>query len=869
MASWQNDPVVSSGSSWQSDPVVKEAPRAPAPPKPAPKVMTREDAIKAEARKFVAANDRRRDERLTSGDRVSNQSLGDLVTGQQGSRGVLGTIEDLGDAAVAGAQNFLGIGPHVQAAISHFKDDVPYDDALTFWREVNDAQRNKSLTGDVVGSLVTGGAALKGTGLALKGVTKVAPAVGNFLTKTLTLQKGQKVGNTARIVASGATGGAAQAAGEGKDPVQGAVIGGITAPIIAGVLGAGGAAGRWVDDRLGGKISTVLSGSGANEARHLRDIVREDPEALAQRQADLSRRTRNNEPLIAATNVPDTRRVTEDLLQNSDAANEVAQRETAGYIRNMKDRMLQHVNRAGTMADGEPAMTTTVNDLVMLRKHTGDELMAPVRDELVDLTQIPLSDQSREALLRVGSGHPEVGNKIRKAFGNPRMPEGYSDIDPNNAADIGRNTTKGPVYITVQQADDLRQDLDKAAEVARDHPGQERHYSNASDALGGYVRGQYAQYGKMLDTYAAHSRMIEGFKATAAGKRISDIDLPLMDANLRTDEGKIGMRAGELYRLREAAGKSSSSAIRLGRELMDRGKLTNPASIDPAAGQPGTVTENIGSRAAADLADASEAQVGAVDKMLQAQKIDVNATGDADNVLNNPETLLYAAGVASGGTMAMTKARLAARLLSWLPRGMHPQVAQNITEMLFSSDPLKTQQALELLRRAGMTENDLRSLIVPLTSGARGGSEASPDQPLAQPAPVTTPAEQPQSSNEDVGFEDLASRVEQHESNGNQNAVSSSGAIGVMQVMPDTAPEAAKLAGVPFDEKRYKTDEDYNRQLGRAYLKEMLRKFKDPELALVAYNWGPGKLQRTLDAGKDWRTEAPQETLDYVQRVLG
>ncbi|MDR0701269.1 MAG: hypothetical protein LBF61_02490 [Azoarcus sp.] len=45
---------------------------------------------------------------------------------------------------------------------------------------------------------------------------------------------------------------------------------------------------------------------------------------------------------------------------------------------------------------------------------------------------------------------------------------------------------------------------------------------------------------------------------------------------------------------------------------------------------------------------------------------------------------------------------------------------------------------------------------------------------------------------------------------------SKAGAIGIAQVMPKTAPEAAKLAGLPWDEERYRNDSEYNRALGRA-----------------------------------------------------
>jgi hypothetical protein len=66
------------------------------------------------------------------------------------------------------------------------------------------------------------------------------------------------------------------------------------------------------------------------------------------------------------------------------------------------------------------------------------------------------------------------------------------------------------------------------------------------------------------------------------------------------------------------------------------------------------------------------------------------------------------------------------------------------------------------------------------------------------------------------------------------------GAIGPAQVMPGTAPYAAKLAGLPFDEHRYRTDAAYNEALGRAYYAEQLRTFGDPAMAAAAYNAGPG-----------------------------
>lgn len=91
------------------------------------------------------------------------------------------------------------------------------------------------------------------------------------------------------------------------------------------------------------------------------------------------------------------------------------------------------------------------------------------------------------------------------------------------------------------------------------------------------------------------------------------------------------------------------------------------------------------------------------------------------------------------------------------------------------------------------------------------------------------------------------------ESNGRQFGVdgkpltSPKGAIGIAQVMPDTAPEAAKLAGLQWDENRYKTDANYNRALGLAYFQKQLQdNGGDLAKAYAAYNAGPGRLQEAI-----------------------
>ncbi|MCG5240862.1 lytic transglycosylase domain-containing protein [Azospirillum doebereinerae] len=137
----------------------------------------------------------------------------------------------------------------------------------------------------------------------------------------------------------------------------------------------------------------------------------------------------------------------------------------------------------------------------------------------------------------------------------------------------------------------------------------------------------------------------------------------------------------------------------------------------------------------------------------------------------------------------------------------------------------------------------------------------------------------------DSGFDALAAAVKGQESGGKQFApngqplTSKAGAIGVMQVMPGTGPEAAAAAGLPWDEPRYRTDAAYNEALGKAYLRKQLDRFDgNRTLALAAYNAGPTAVDgwlKTIGDPRDGRITDDQfaaaipfkETREYVRDV--
>ena len=88
------------------------------------------------------------------------------------------------------------------------------------------------------------------------------------------------------------------------------------------------------------------------------------------------------------------------------------------------------------------------------------------------------------------------------------------------------------------------------------------------------------------------------------------------------------------------------------------------------------------------------------------------------------------------------------------------------------------------------------------------------------------------------------------ESGGHAFAVSPVGALGLMQILPPTGEELAQKLGVSWKGAQTLFDPYVNVRLGSAYLRELADRY-DGELstALVAYNWGPGRIDRRIRRG--------------------
>ncbi|MDO4204733.1 MAG: lytic transglycosylase domain-containing protein [Selenomonadaceae bacterium] len=159
-------------------------------------------------------------------------------------------------------------------------------------------------------------------------------------------------------------------------------------------------------------------------------------------------------------------------------------------------------------------------------------------------------------------------------------------------------------------------------------------------------------------------------------------------------------------------------------------------------------------------------------------------------------------------------------------------------------DEAVKRQDIKVQQRADRDKLDNR----PLAQAGKGPGEMLPPAAANGYAPIINAAAQ--RNGVDPGLVNAVAAVE---SGYNQNAVSSAGAVGIMQLMPETA---AYLGVNPYDAAS-------NIEGGAKLLGSQLRQYNgDVAKALAAYNAGPGAVEQY--GGIPPYTE----TRNYIQRVM-
>lgn len=122
---------------------------------------------------------------------------------------------------------------------------------------------------------------------------------------------------------------------------------------------------------------------------------------------------------------------------------------------------------------------------------------------------------------------------------------------------------------------------------------------------------------------------------------------------------------------------------------------------------------------------------------------------------------------------------------------------------------------------------------------------------------------------------ELIYSIIRQESEFSSEAVSYSGAIGMMQIMPSTAKMLSRQEKLKYDLNKVLEDSSYNVQLGSRYIFDLVKEFDGSYIrAISSYNAGPNRIKQwnknnTTDNVLDWIELIPfKETRYYVKNVL-
>lgn len=125
--------------------------------------------------------------------------------------------------------------------------------------------------------------------------------------------------------------------------------------------------------------------------------------------------------------------------------------------------------------------------------------------------------------------------------------------------------------------------------------------------------------------------------------------------------------------------------------------------------------------------------------------------------------------------------------------------------------------------------------------------------------------------------ENLIYAVIKAESNFDNNAVSNKSAIGLMQIVEETAIDVARRNNIEIDSENIEEellDIDNNIHIGTRYLSMLLAQYENVEVALAAYNAGIGTVDNWIEKqiiqadGTDIENIPYKETNNYVRKIL-
>lgn len=338
--------------------------------------------------------------------------------------------------------------------------------------------------------------------------------------------------------------------------------------------------------------------------------------------------------------------------------------------------LAQNVENAGGPAQD-------ISQLVQARTSRMTAAMDPIRTTpaSIDTNDAGLLNDPRvRAAIRPD---PQLSARVRDAF---------NDATDNGSTDI----------LTINDIDSIRKSI-RGRQSAFANPANSQHnphmadqFGNLADNIGALGTASEPGYQDALAQFERDSHYIAGFKHGSAGKAIGEADRPDLIRALNEPEGVAGHQAGIVSRTSDAAASSESGATRTAAQLAEGGGDT--AVLRGAVGQgnfqrlqDAAAAEN---RGAASL-DNISGDVKPVDTGIKGSQV---AQAGAAAVSHSPAGLLFHL----------------SRVIPGLNKTLSPAVQRQVARYL--ADPSMTQQGINLLRRAGAKDADLRKLATALAA---------------------------------------------------------------------------------------------------------------------------------------------------------
>lgn len=559
----------------------------------------------------------------------------------------------------------------ISAAISPITGQpLSYDEAYARIKANNAKNAGEhpvaAAVGDVTGAVVGAGKLLK--------AAKMIPGAGAVIDALAPSATGSKLANVAK---SAATGGIASGGYTAADDL---IRNGEIDPSNVAINTAVGAAVGPAVSKIGTMVARGVQNASTKAMMLLASKLEESPATLQRAYDNFSAAT-GRVPTMAELVQMKSQGELKQLAQNNPIVQEGVNRaaETANAQRPQALSSIIEQNSGGHVVQD-------VSQLTQARAQRMTDSMNQIRGD-----RVLMDDQDAGILL-----DPRVRSAVR-ATKDPvlrdRLESALDEIHDNGQSDL----------LSVDDMDSIRKAVrNEQSNMANpNHPRANvqgaRSMGNLADNIAELVtRGDPAHpYAQALEQFGNDSRYIKGFKHGMAGKTVGEADTPDLQEALNSAEGASGHEAGILARVANNAA--------------DPGATTRVAGqLAEGSGDSNVLRSAVGQRnfeATQRAAKAESEGAASLDKI----------SGD---IKPNSTDTVKQAGQAIGAAASHSPSGLLFHLSRIIPdfNKQTPAVQKQISRYL--TDPKMTQQGINLLRRAGAKDADIRKLAVALSANA-------------------------------------------------------------------------------------------------------------------------------------------------------